>query len=614
MAATLLVSTHPASSPSLAEFRDQLRQEGALPAATTADSIMHLLQQVMVAQLPALALDPEEALDRFLQYTSLALVHQHLLVLRQGLKAPGLATRVDLTEGSLKTYRCNLNTFLDALQQHLKPATALTTPLLLPPWATLVEALRRSLPRKGPPLATAFLRFAQYCSARDLLPAQVTPDTIAQYRTWLAQESGLQTWDRYYRHLQRAWDLLVGLDLVHELAFAQPPGRQADFGLRWADLPLPVAEAFSLYARLATTDDPDERLEAAAIKNSTVELHRATYLDYMGFLRNVHGVDLATTPVPRLFDQEYLAAFHDFARQRAQSNAMAWHMRRLRFLRRLIDKVVSPRLGPVDTGWMDALFKKTTIRAHQKPLPAYSYTLIEQVLRHLETQITAAQTRGTLPRLQVPLYTAHFAITFLSDHHWRGINVRQTVLNLEVIREGQTFRFKTKNGQILNEDLSPQAHQVLLCYLNLREQAGIDSAALLVGKHGEPLRYPGFYRMIRKWFWEGAEVRFHPHAFRHLAVGESLQRNPSPALAGAVIGDRDARGVLGPYRKVSPSQIAQQWHDLNKAFREDRPQALPPPAQTLLQRAQHEPALLELLVQAAQDPEKGGTHCGSRRA
>lgn len=597
----------PAPSPSLAQFRDQLRQEGHLATMVTADPVLRLLQQVMVRVLPALGLDPDEPLDRFLQHTPLSLVYLHLLVLRHGLKAKELASSVGLERASLRTYRSHLNAFLKALEQHFRPARVLGDPLLLKDWSPLVEVIQQQSTQS---LAAA-RRIARYGSARQLRPADFTQEILDQYRIWLEQESGLKTWKEDFHHLKKAWGIWVGMSLAQALTFITPQRSPGDFGLRWEDLPAPAAEAFSLYAHLATTDDPDARLERAAIKASTLETNRAAYLDYLGFLHHIHGVDLETTPVPQLFAPALLQAFHDFARQRAQGRTMAWHLRRMRFLRRLADRVISPFLGPVDTGWMDALFAKTTPQIHKKPLPTYSYSLIDQVLNYLEAKIAQDLAQGRSPRQRLPAYTARFSVYLQADHHWRSVNVLEVVLGPQDTAESQTFRLHTKNGQILTETLSPEAHRALIPYLELRQQAGINSNALLVSQNGTPLSYSGLYAMTTRVFMRGTGIHFPPHAYRHLAVGESLQQTSNALYAGAVIGDRSPQVVLSNYRRITPAQVAPAWQGLNRAFRKDRPEALPPPAQTLLRRAQHDPVLRQRIGQAIQQTLEGEKKRGS---
>jgi hypothetical protein len=78
------------------------------------------------------------------------------------------------------------------------------------------------------------------------------------------------------------------------------------------------------------------------------------------FLRQVDRVDLAHSPLPQLLGQVPLESFHAFAIQRAKGQAMAWHMRRLMFLRYFAQRVVTPHIGEVDMAWMTELISKTT--------------------------------------------------------------------------------------------------------------------------------------------------------------------------------------------------------------------------------------------------------------
>jgi hypothetical protein len=597
-------SRTPSQEDSLAQMCDRLRASGHLVPQATSRPVLRLLACVLTRALPTLsALDPENDLSAFLEQTPARLVHQHRLLIQHDLKIPHLATELGFTAGTLRVYRCHLQALLKAVEGVFQKTAASSSPFLLPGWVPLMDQARMLVPGKSRPERIALKRFAGYCSAHDIEVNQVTVETTRQYQTWLWEKSGIGRHKAYYSYARKIWGLLHQTGNVPALEFAPLPGFLPRYGMNWEEAPALVADAFILYARLATSEDLDERLKERSICQSTLQRNRTAYLAYMGFLRDVAGVDLDRTPLPALFEQKHLEAFHAFALERAGGKAMGWHVDRMFFLRHFAVAVVTPHIGPVDTTWMEALIAKTTRKERYEHAPEYSREMVEQVLKVLDAHIAEAEEKGNPPRQQVPFYSARFALTFLADHPLRGINLRESFLNRQFSADGGTFRVLTKNRVTISEKVSEEAFGWFQRYLAVRRRAGIYSTAMLVSKGGRPMCKGTFYSMVVRWFQRGAGIHFTPRCFRYLAVGEALERTSDPVYAGAVIGDRSGKMVDKSYNRYAMAQAARAWSALQQAFLQDLPQALPPPVQQLLQKAQNDPQLLALIQDVVEEEE-----------
>jgi hypothetical protein len=569
-------------------FIDRQQAAGNLSAQHGSHGVIRLLAHVVFDVLPAYGQSPaRDSLEAFRLQTTIQLLHQHRLAILHGLKAAGIAKALQLKPSTLRVYRCHLSYLLRQIDAVCAKSLASSNPYLRLSWEPLIQ--RRDMEEEQ---RTALKRFAAYCSARGMEIEDVDATAVEVYQIWLRVESGLKNWRSYYGRLERVWLAFSAEGLVDAVDFAPLPRKHALYGMRWEELPAHLADGFALYERLATTDDMDRCLGQAPVKESTIECNRATYLDYLGFLWHVDAVDLGKKTLPELLQRHHLESFHAYALQRAQGKAMAWHMRRLFFLRYFAQRVVSPHIGPVETSWLDELMEKTTPSERKEHVPEYTRQMVEQVLHMLDMHIAEAEKNGRPSYWTIPLYTAHFIIAFLADHPVRGINLRTAYLGKEFTPDVRRFRASTKNGQIVEEGVSAAARESFLRYAAARKRAGIHSTAMLVSRQGRPLGYSGFHGLVVRWFRRGANIHFTPHCFRYLAVGEALERTGDPVYAGAAIGDRSGKVVEKSYNRYSMSQATRAWYALNAAFRQDEKEALPPPVQFLLERARADADLL----------------------
>lgn len=299
-----------------------------------------------------------------------------------------------------------------------------------------------------------------------------------------------------------------------------------------------------------------------------------------------------------MFEKSNLVAFHKFAVNRADGKAMAWHMRRMFFLRYLIQNVVSPHHSFVDTGWMDGLFRKTTSHETDRKGGFYTREQIDQARHYLDVEIAHGVSAGHSADRLLPLYTSQFMITFLADHPLRGINLRESYIGQSFSKDGKMFRVQTKNGQVIEEKVSVEAQQAFKKYLDVRREAGIHSLAVLVSKKGRQLSYSAFYNMVVNTFKKACGIHFTPHCFRYVAVGDALERTGDPIYAGATIGDRSGRVVEKSYNRYGVDQASKVWFGLNDAFRQGKLAALLPPLQRLLDRAKSDPELFQMIQSA----------------
>jgi hypothetical protein len=575
---------------SIGAFRDEQAEKRTLKANERLDAVLRLLAFAMRRRLAQYrALDPQNSLAVFLAHVPAEEVFRHRRPIRRALKDPALADDMFISRATLRVYRSRLYRFLAMLEQHFGRHKAPSNPVLEPAWQQEVEALKEIEP--ATPSLTAFKRLATFASEQNWTPDSIDGERIESFRIWLETEGKLQTHARYFRHAGQAWSILAEARRVPAHSFLPRRKTGYHYGLRREDLPDQLREMLSHYEVCARSDDADERTGVSALADSSLALHVDILLDYWGFLQQEEGVALAECTAVDLLSQEHLKAFHRFAITRAGGKAMQWHMRRMFFLRTFARRYVSVHCGPVDTEWMVALFHKTTSHERNEQAPIYKRALVDQTLAHIDAQLAEAEEEGWAMRRRLALSTARFAIAFLADHPLRGINLREAHLGQEFDLEKRTFRVRTKNGAVLHETLSASAWQHLQDYLAIRREAQIYSTAVLVSADGNRLSYASFHRQITHHFALATDTHFTPHAFRYLAVGEALEHTGDPVYAGAAIGDRSSRVVEKSYNRYAPAQAAEMWHLLVKAFRNNTREALPPPIQVLLERAEHEPKL-----------------------
>lgn len=578
----------------LAFVRSRLQEER--PDRTDCqEGPIRFLARIMVRVLPKLSdVGREGNLDAFLNMTPVALVLRHQGLIRHALDAPDLAEALGLEQSTVRTYRSLAGGFLWEVED--KYSSRRTYRLSrLASWDQLIQQARNHPDGPDRHQISALGKLADFCSARQVEVGEVTTPVAQAYRAWLVDESHLRIPEKYFYQTRDGWHTLARIGLVHSVVFP-PPDIPSKFGLRPEEISGLVAAVFEKYAQMATSSDPDERIGKSAISQSTLHRYGEGYRDYLGYLRNVAGEDLERMAVSEIFGRENLEGFHRFAIGRANGKAMSWHIRRMFFLRQLIDRVVTPHFGAVDTAWMSDLFRKTTPEEGDQERHGYSREIVEQVLDYLSARIAEAENREFSFKTLVPMYSAQFLIRFLLDHPLRRVNLPRSYLGAEFTVDGEAFRLRTKNGQVLREDLSEDALRAFQAYLGVRRRAGIDSRAMLVTWQGGAMGYGNMSNLVVNWFVRGAGIHFPPHCFRYLAVDEALSvSGGDPVYAAAAIGDRSGRVVERSYNRFQAEQGAQAWHALRRAFREDLPEALPPAVQALLRRAQGDEVLRTMI-------------------
>lgn len=144
-------------------------------------------------------------------------------------------------------------------------------------------------------------------------------DIDEEYLTQFLEQlpSRITDWRSCWSAFSKQWGLLADDGVLPELELPQPPSnRPADYAARESELPT----GLQCELRTATTrlrgESIAERAGSAPLDDSTTDLVVGAVLRLLGYLENVHGLDMATMSLAEALRLENARAFVEFTSER----------------------------------------------------------------------------------------------------------------------------------------------------------------------------------------------------------------------------------------------------------------------------------------------------------
>lgn len=405
-------------------------------------------------------------------------------------------------------------------------------------------------------------RFARYCTARSIEPAQVTDATIERYQADLA--SGSLTVDhlRAPREVARAWNKAGEAHSEWPRVRLAIPDNRKTYSLPWDDYPASLKVDVDLWLERLGSDthlfdrdfDPLRPISIAT-RSRQIRLYLAA-LVHKGVPRT-ELVDLRTAVWPEMAAKG-LRWFWERADGKPSHHGyqiatlvgdIARHWARLPAQE--LDKLRSyaDRFRPKATGMTER--NRNRLRQLDDPERRYALlTLPDRLLgdiRRLGTPtVELARLAQTAAAIQLLIYTA-----------MRFRNLRELRLDERLVRHADggitvIVRFDdVKNDVFVDRRLPPQAARVIAAYIDMYRPllAGDGSAWLFPGADpARPKSDEGTRAPIQKAIAERAGLKWNPHLFRHSAAYLILRENPTAyGTVQRLLGHKSIQTTIATY-------------------------------------------------------------------
>lgn len=420
-------------------------------------------------------------------------------------------------------------------------------------------------------------RFARYCTARSIEPAQVTDATIVRYQADLA--SGSLTVDhlRAPREVARAWNKVGETHSGWPQARLTIPDNRNTYSLPWCDYPASLKIDVDLWlerlgsdSHLFDRDFDPLRPASIATRSRQIRLYLAALV--LKGVPAIELVDLKAAVRPEAAAKA-LRMFWDRANGKPNHHgyqiatlvgdiARHWAKLPARDLDAL--RNIASRLRPKVTGMTERNRKR--LRQLEDPerlhaLLALPDRLLTDIRRLGAPTVELARQVQTAAAIQILVHTA-----------MRFRNLRELRLDERLVRHGDgsitviVHCDDVKNEVPIERRLPPQAARVIAVYIDLYRPllAGGGSAWLFPGADpADPKSDEGMRKPIQKTIAERAGLEWNPHLFRHSAAFLILRENPTAyGTVQRLLGHKSIQTTIAIYSGMETGAAHRFFDDL----------------------------------------------------